>query len=81
MVEMVSCFFFEEVASCNGFMTKQPGYLQQPVGEVSTKVADQKDAFGFPAFCNYDLCLMVALLLLALFFEHVLSAMVISNGV
>ena len=66
MVEMVSSFFLEEVASCNGCMTKQPGYLQLPVGEVSTKVADQKGAFGFPAFCSYDLFWIVSLCLLAL---------------
>ena len=67
MVEMVSSFFLEEVASCNGCMTKQPWYLQLPVGEVSTKVADQKGVFGFPAFCNYDLILIVSLCLLDFF--------------
>ena len=61
---MVSSFFLEEVASCNGCMTKQPRYLQLPVGEVPTKVVDQKGAFGFPAFCSYDLFCIVSFCLL-----------------
>ena len=46
-------------------MTKQPGYVQLPVREVSRKIADQKGASGSPAFFSYDLILIVLLCLLA----------------
>ena len=67
---MVTSFFLGEVASCYGCTTKQPGYLQHTVGEVSGKLVHQTIAFGSPAFCNYsyDLILIVLLCLLAVLY-------------
>ena len=79
MVEMVTF-----VASWYDYTSKQSGYVQLPVLEVSEKIADQKGAFGFPAFCNYDLFLIVSLCLLALSFCFVncsFCKLVVSNGV
>jgi hypothetical protein len=61
MVEMVTV-----VASWYDCTSKQSGYVQLPVREDSEKSVDQKDAIGSPAFCNYDLCLIVSLCLFLL---------------
>ena len=61
VVEMVTF-----VASWYDCTSKQSGYVQLPVREDSEKSVDRKDAIGSLAFCNYDLILIVSLLLFLL---------------
>ena len=63
MVEMVTF-----VASWYDCMSKQSGYVQLSVREGLEKSVDRKDAFGFPAFRNYDLSFIVLFCLIALLF-------------
>ena len=61
MVEMVTF-----VASWYDCTSKQSGYVQLSVREVSEKFADRMFAFGTPAFRNYDLIFIVVFCLIAL---------------
>ena len=63
MVEMVTF-----VASWYDCTSKQSGYVQLSVREVSEKFADRMFAFGTPAFRNYDLIFIVWFCLVALLF-------------
>ena len=65
MVEMVTC-----VASWYDCTSKQSGYVQLSVREVSEKFADRKFAFGTPAFRNHDLICIALFCLIPLSFVH-----------